>query len=193
MEKGCPSDSHLVLDRATSEFWARGYKSTSINDLIRATGLNRTRLYAGFKDKRSLFMTCLRHYSQNDKRAFLDRLARDLPPRDAIVAVFDAGRRSPEVDRPGGCFLVNSAIENAPHDAEIRAVVHEGLSQIETFFRDRIREGQRAGTIRSDIDAAPTAQALLGLFISLSVLIRSGASPEEAPATIATLGRMLLG
>lgn len=193
MEQVCLSDSHLVLDGATSAFWARGYKSTSINDLVRATGVNRTRLYAAFKDKRSLFMASLRHYSQNDKRAFLDRLARDLPPRDAIVAVFDAGRRSPEADHPSGCFLVNSAIENAPHDVEIREVVHEGLSQIETFFRDRIREGQRAGTIRSDIDAAPTAQALLGLFISLSVLIRSGASPEEAPATIATLGRMLLG
>lgn len=193
MEQTSPRDSQLMLDKATRAFWEGGYKSTSINDLIRATGLNRTRLYAAFKDKRGLFMACLRHYSENDNCAFLDRLARELPPREAIVAVFDVVRRPPEAGRPGGCFLVNSAIENAPHDPEIRQVVHEGLSQVEAFFRDRIREGQRAGTIRTDLDVAPTAQALLGLFISLRVLIRSGAAPDAAPVAIATLGRMLLG
>ncbi|NCQ23929.1 MAG: TetR family transcriptional regulator [Rhodobacteraceae bacterium CG17_big_fil_post_rev_8_21_14_2_50_63_15] len=187
------SDSNLVLENATLAFWAHGYKSTSINDLIAATGLNRARLYGAFKDKRGVFMACLRHYSDNDKRAFLDRLAHDLPAREAIIAVFDAVRMAPDAGRPGGCFLVNTAIENAPHDAEIRDVVQDGLGHVELFFRERVKEGQRVGTIRSDIDAAPTAQALLGLYISLRVLIRSGASPQEAPTAIAALGRMLLG
>jgi TetR/AcrR family transcriptional repressor of nem operon len=185
-------DSNTVVDQAMRAFWARGYEATSISDLVEATGINRASLYAGFDDKRGLFMASLRRYDERQRRGFLDRLAQDMAPRAAILAAFDAARTAPDAGQPGGCLLVNTALEVSPHDAEIRDFVQEALAGVELFFRDRIRAAQATGTIRADLDAKATAQALLGLFLGLRVLMRSGAAPDAAPTTITSQARMLL-
>jgi TetR/AcrR family transcriptional repressor of nem operon len=159
-----------VVDNAIAAFWARGYEATSINDLVAATGVNRASLYAGFEDKRGLF----------------------LAPRDAILAAFDAAATPPAPDQPGGCLLVNTALELAPHDTEIRDLVTAAFEGVEAFFCDRIEAAQAAGTIRADIDAAHIAQTLLGLFVGLRVLMRAGATPDAAPAAITSQARALL-
>ncbi len=43
-----------VLESAMQVFWAKGYESTSLDDLCEATGLGRSSLYAAFGDKRAL-------------------------------------------------------------------------------------------------------------------------------------------
>jgi TetR/AcrR family transcriptional repressor of nem operon len=139
-------DSNTVVDQAMRAFWARGYEATSISDLVEATGINRASLYAGFDDKRGLFMASLRRYDERQRRGFLDRLAQDMAPRAAILAAFDAARTAPDAGQPGGCLLVNTALEVSPHDAEIRDFVQEALAGVELFFRDRIRAAQATGT-----------------------------------------------
>ncbi|PKQ13499.1 MAG: TetR family transcriptional regulator [Alphaproteobacteria bacterium HGW-Alphaproteobacteria-1] len=181
-----------VVDNAIAAFWARGFEATSINDLVAATGVNRASLYAGFEDKRGLFLASLSRYDDRQRRGFLERLARDLPPRDAILAAFDAAATPPAAGQPGGCLLVNTALELAPHDAEINDLVTAAFEGVETFFCDRIEAAQATGTIRADIDAAHTAQTLLGLFVGLRVLMRAGAAPDAAPAAITSQARALL-
>jgi TetR/AcrR family transcriptional repressor of nem operon len=181
-----------VVDSAIAAFWARGYEATSINDLVAATGINRASLYAGFEDKRGLFLASLSRYDDRQRRGFLERLARDLPPRDAILAAFDAAATPPAANQPGGCLLVNTALELAPHDTEIRDMVTAAFEGVEAFFCNRIEAAQAAGTIRADIDAAHTAQTLLGLFVGLRVLMRAGATPDAAPAAITSQARALL-
>ena len=43
-------------------FWAKGYESTSLNDLMAATGLHKGSLYQAFGDKHSLFLESLKRY-----------------------------------------------------------------------------------------------------------------------------------
>ena len=50
-------DKDNVPDRAMRVFWERGYESTSIDDLLKATGINRGSLYGTFSDRRSLFLS----------------------------------------------------------------------------------------------------------------------------------------
>ncbi|MBC7133131.1 MAG: TetR/AcrR family transcriptional regulator [Roseovarius sp.] len=181
-----------VVETAMAAFWAKGYEATSIADLVAATGVNRASLYAGFEDKRGLFLASLNRYDERQRRGFLARLARELPPRDAILAAFEVAATPPAPGQPGGCLLVNTALELAPHDSDIRDLVQTALAGVEAFFRDRILAAQAEGTIRADLDAARTAQALLGLFVGLRVLMRAGLPPEAAPAAITSEARALL-
>ncbi|WP_210877756.1 TetR/AcrR family transcriptional regulator [Roseovarius autotrophicus] len=181
-----------VVDSAIAAFWARGFEATSINDLVAATGVNRASLYAGFEDKRGLFLASITRYDDRQRRGFLERLARDLPPRDAILAAFDAAATPPAPGQPGGCLLVNTALELAPHDAEIRDLVQDAFAGVQAFFRGRIEAGQATGAIPQGIDAARTAQTLLGLFMGLRVLMRAGIPSDAAPAAITSQARALL-
>lgn len=168
-----------VLDRAMEAFWARGYEATSISDLVAATGINRGSLYAGFTDKRSLFLRVLEHYDRRHRRDFLAAAARRHAPREAILAAFrqvvdsaGAGR-----DRKG-CLLVNTALELAPHDREIERIVKASLDEVEAFFASMIEAGQRDGSIAAGIAARRTAQLLFSLFLGLRVITRSRPDPS---------------
>ena len=185
-------DETEVMEQAMRAFWAHGYESTSVNDLVRVTGLNRGSLYAAFTDKRTLFLKVLRHYDKHRQEEVLDRLAASHGPRDAILALFEvAACPSSSGDDPSGCLAVNTALEVAPHDPEIRAFVQAAFARVENFFCTMIASARREGTIKETISPRRTAQALLGLFLGLRVLSRSGAEGAALEA-ITSQARALL-
>jgi len=63
-----------VLDKAIPVFWHHGFADTSLQDLERATGVNKSGLYTEFRDKEDLFVACLRHYLESQgKRGLLTK------------------------------------------------------------------------------------------------------------------------
>lgn len=54
-----------VLDQAMLRFWWQGYRATSIEDLVKATGVKPGSLYSAFPGgKRTLFLRSLERYSK---------------------------------------------------------------------------------------------------------------------------------
>ncbi len=51
-----------VLKKAMFLFWKRGFAHTGLQDLEKATGVNKSGLYAEFKDKEDIFISSLRYY-----------------------------------------------------------------------------------------------------------------------------------
>ncbi len=185
-------DETDVLKRAMEAFWARGYKATSINDLVAATGINRGSLYAGFTDKRSLFMRALEHYDREHRQAFLCALARNFAPREAILAAFQQVVDSCQEGRNRkGCLLVNTALELSRHDPDIERIVQAKLEEVETFFRTRIEAAQKAGTIRPEVPVAEKAQVLFALFMGLRVITRSRPDPVLMKAVVKQVAALL--
>jgi TetR/AcrR family transcriptional regulator, copper-responsive repressor len=50
-----------VLEKALPVFWRRGFADASLHELERATGVNKSGLYAEFEDKEDLFVHSLRY------------------------------------------------------------------------------------------------------------------------------------
>jgi len=165
-------DEDVVLDAAMQCFWARGYESTSVKDLIEKTGLTAASLYNAYGDKRAMFRSALDHYIETSVGVRLRRCG-TLPPREAIRSFFDDILRRSLGDRERkGCMVVNSALEMAPHDGEFRETIVETLKRLESFFLDCIERGQADGTITSSRPAVGLAQHLLGVLMGVRVLAR---------------------
>jgi TetR/AcrR family transcriptional regulator, copper-responsive repressor len=63
-----------VLEKAMPVFWKHGFADTSLQELERATGVNKSGLYTEFRDKEDLFVACLRHYLESqEKRGLLTK------------------------------------------------------------------------------------------------------------------------
>ena len=77
-----------------------------------------------------------------------------------------------------GCLLVNSALEVAPHDAELRVRIAAYLDEIAAFFRRNITAAQKAGAVPPSVDGADTASLLLGVVLGIRVLART--NPDRA-------------
>jgi len=71
-------DIDTALERAMQVFWAKGYESTSLDDLCEATGVGRSSLYSAFNDKRDLYLRALDHYENASAARIAAALARFL-------------------------------------------------------------------------------------------------------------------
>jgi TetR/AcrR family transcriptional regulator, transcriptional repressor for nem operon len=172
-------DEDTALEAAIGCFWQRGFEATSMRDLATSMGLSAPSLYNAFGDKQALFARALEHYLDHSTRARLRRLEASLVPKQAIQQFFaEIIERSVDDRERRGCFLVNSALEIAPHDRELGAVIAERLGEIEAFFRRCIKGAQADGTAPDTVDAKDVARLYLGVLLGIRVLARS--NPDRA-------------
>ncbi|MBC7714025.1 MAG: helix-turn-helix transcriptional regulator [Rhizobacter sp.] len=59
-------DHNSLLDSAIQLFWKKGYADTSLSDLEKATGVNKSGLYSEFKDKDDIFYESLKRYHESN-------------------------------------------------------------------------------------------------------------------------------
>ena len=168
-----------ALDAAIGCFWRHGYEATSVRDLATAMGINGPSLYNAFADKRTLFVRALERYMDGATRERIGRLEASLPPKQAIQKfIGDVVARSINDPDRRGCFLINSALEVAPHDAELGDEIAKRLGEIEAFFRRSIVAGQADGSIPQQRSPRDLARLLLGVLLGIRVLAR--AKPDRA-------------
>jgi TetR/AcrR family transcriptional repressor of nem operon len=167
-------DEGTALDAAMACFWRRGYEATSMRDLVRSMGISGPSLDNAFGDKRALFRAALERYLDQSPRARIKRLEGLLPPKQAIRQfIEEIIERSLNDRKRRGCFLINSALEVAPHDRELGALIAQRLGEIEAFFLRSIEAAQREGAVRPDLVAKDVARLLLAVLLGIRVLARA--------------------
>ena len=169
-------DEDRALDLAVDCFWSRGYEGTSVRDLADSMGIGGASLYNTYGDKRALFVRSLERYANRSMRERIARLEANRQPKEAILAflaeIIDRSVADP--DRKG-CLLVNSALDVAPHDAEIGKAVGDYLGEIRAFFRRNIEAARKAGQVSRRLDPEEMSGHLLGIVLGIRVLARTGA------------------
>jgi AcrR family transcriptional regulator len=110
-----------VLEKAMPVFWKHGFADTSLQELERATGVNKSGLYTEFRDKEDLFVACLRHYLESQEKRGL--LTREPLGWNNVETFLKNG----PLNKGGqqGCFSVNSMREIAILPDEAYAVMTE--------------------------------------------------------------------
>ena len=147
-----------------------------MRDLADAMGIGGASLYNTFGDKRALFTRSLERYANRSMRERIARLEASNRPKEAIEAFLAeiVDRSVGDPDRRG-CLLVNSALDVAPHDAEIGKVIGGYLDEIRAFFRRNIEAARKAGQVPRRLDPEAASGHLLGVLLGIRVLARTGA------------------
>ncbi len=127
-----------AIGSATAVFAERGFAGASVDDLVRATGVNRASLYGVFGSKDGLFQRCL---------------------TEALVALSPEAARGDSVDAAGAGreeldLTLVALMELAPWDPAVREVVETALDRAgvtaEALGRRLL---ERAGATASDSTA----------------------------------------
>lgn len=168
-------DPDQALDKAMRLFWERGFQHTSMEDLVRHTGVSRYGLYGTFGNKDDIYRQALMRYIQmmkDDMRQVLRKPGAGRPELEAYfrqVAAFvssDEGRK--------GCMVYNTAAELAPHQPEMAEYLRGLQFEMRDTVEQVIRNGQKAGDIRSDVPAADLAMMLFTMEQGMAALHRGG-------------------
>jgi AcrR family transcriptional regulator len=119
-----------VLEKAMPVFWKHGFSDTSLQELERATGVNKSGLYTEFRDKEDLFVACLRHYLESQgKRGLLTK--EPLGWKNVKTFLKNGPLNKGEQQ---GCFSVNSMREFAILPDEAYAVVTKNRELLERLL-----------------------------------------------------------
>ncbi|TQL68401.1 TetR family transcriptional regulator [Nocardioides albertanoniae] len=186
-------DEDTVLRSVCDQFWDAGYAATSLQDLMRVSGLGKGSLYAAFGDKHELFLRVLRLYV-----ASLDHAVRGVI--DSAPRAVDALRSfvmMPVDDPTGGaarrgCLLANSATELASADPAVAAEARRAYEGITAVLTEGVRRAQVEGDLSASADPVSLARALLTTQQGLTFMGRTGMDAETLEATAHSLAAQLL-
>jgi len=184
-------DEAEVLDQALELFRARGFKHTSFADLTTELGVSRQSLYDTYGDKQTLFQTALQRYVNRALDGMRRKLDEAAPIREVLTGLFDGMITGGCSNGSPGCLMVNSMVEQAPHDADTRALAQVHAREIEGLFASRLSAAQRAGEIAKSKDPVALARFLYHTMLGLSVASRA-LGERESLRTSARLALQVL-
>jgi TetR/AcrR family transcriptional regulator, copper-responsive repressor len=148
-----------VLEKAMPVFWKHGFADTSLQDLERATGVNKSGLYTEFRDKEDLFMACLRHYLESQgKRGLLTKEPLGWKNIENFLKNGPLYKGEQQ-----GCFSVNSMREFAILPDEAYAVVTENRALVERLLAMNIE------TEKTKMAPSAIAEMVLSYFSGLCI------------------------
>ncbi|WP_415911481.1 TetR/AcrR family transcriptional regulator [Neptuniibacter sp. QD37_11] len=148
MARPAEFDRTDVLEKAMNVFWRTGYSATSVTDLVNATKLKPGSLYGAFQSKRGLFLEVIDTYAERSLNRVSSVMENAETPLKGIEQFFKCFCDDLVHDRLGkGCLMVNTMLELATEDDEIRERVGGYLSQVETYFTNALIQAQEQGLL----------------------------------------------
>ena len=173
-------DPDDVVDRSMREFWERGYRDTSVDDLVEATGVRPGSLYNAFQGgKRELFLGSLERYSKLVVPEKLGALERPGASVAELRAYFDGlieDLMSPEGRI--GCLMVNSTVELAAQDSEVSKLVWGHMQRLQRNATRALRTAKRRGEVPASVDSEAKATQLMATGMGLMVVGKTNPGRE---------------
>ncbi|MBX6766831.1 MAG: TetR/AcrR family transcriptional regulator [Actinomadura rubrobrunea] len=189
-------DPEHVLDQVMELFWRRGTASTGVADVVAATGLSRSSLYATFGGKKELYLAALRRYVERRSRPVLEAMAADGRGLPAIAAFFDRliQARCEGPHARWGCMVSNAhagAAGPTGEDALVRRVLDEHHAQLRAAMAAALETARARSQLRSGTDVEATADMLALLAYGVNLRSRAGATAADLKATVTAALRSL--
>jgi AcrR family transcriptional regulator len=181
-------DPDAVLETVVRLFWRQGVASTGIQDVVTATGLNRSSLYATFGGKHDLYVAALRRYLETRSEPALRRLAevgRGLPAVAEFFAELIEARCSGQFAR-WGCMITNAHAyaEAESGGAEVRSILDRQHQQLRNAMLAALVTAGAQGQLGLDVDLDAAAELLALLAYGVNMRSRAGADAQTLHRTV---------
>jgi TetR/AcrR family transcriptional repressor of nem operon len=151
-----------ILARSAQLFNRQGYSGSSLSDIMRETGLEKGGIYNHFSSKEQLALEAFDYaykLVQQRTRQALSGKFNAIERLVAIVSVFQDEFEDPPV--PGGCPILNTAIEADDADEMLRDRARAAMDDWRTTIHRIVNKGIDRQQIRPGVDADEVASILI--------------------------------
>ena len=148
----------LIAQKTAPLFNKKGFEGTSLTDLTAATGLTKGALYGNFKDKSEIRKEAFQYAMEKVKSKVRNRLSKCITQREKLLALVDFYASyvlNPPI--PGGCPLLNTAIEADDNDFSMRRTVTKERNSTVDFIDQLLQKGITEGEFKAGIDTKALA------------------------------------
>ena len=151
-----------IIRKAEPIFNQKGYQGAALSDLMEATGLEKGGIYRHFDSKQQLAAEAFDYawnLALNTRFEGTETISNTVDRLKQVVRNFWEQRFGLV---PGGCPLLNTAIDSDDGNPQLREKARRALSAWLDRLRSIVEEGRRRGEIRSDIDSGELATLIIG-------------------------------
>ncbi|HEY1766741.1 MAG TPA: TetR family transcriptional regulator [Terracidiphilus sp.] len=161
----------MILEHAAPIFNRRGYAACSIQELMDATGLEKGGIYRHFTNKEELAAEALKYSLSKMAKIRTDHLD-EIPNavdrlRKAVAVFVD----TPAII-PGGCALMNAAIDSDDGNERLRKIAEEAMRSWQTRLAKIVLMGRRAGEIRPGVKPRALANTIIATLEGAQMMSR---------------------
>jgi TetR/AcrR family transcriptional regulator, transcriptional repressor for nem operon len=151
-----------VVKQAAALFNQHGYRGASISDIMAATGLQKGGIYRHFASKEALALAAFRFATDKMRERFSAALEGKTAARARLAAIIGVYARIPvDPPVPGGCPILNAAVEADDDNPELRAEAQRVMTELKQYLKSILREGQQSREFARGLDLEATASVLI--------------------------------
>jgi len=175
-----------IIRKAAPIFNQRGYDGAALSDLMRATGLEKGGIYRHFSSKEALAAEAFDYAwreALNARIHDLDTISNAVDRLKQLVANFVERRGT----IPGGCPLLNTAIDSDDGNSVLRDRARKALRGWRNYIISIVSAGIKAREIRPKVDAKKLATLIISSLEGAIMLYRLERSEEALRAVQAHL------
>jgi TetR/AcrR family transcriptional repressor of nem operon len=172
-----------VITSAGEVFTANGYAATTLDDLVKATGLGKQSIYNAFGGKRELFLRALSENAAEAAGAVTEALGRgDSSPLEKIraqmlkLAIVFSSRTART------SLSTRTMVELGRQDGPVAKSSREALARLATTYERCIIEGQTTGEIDPEANSRTLAMYFVTVTHGMEVLGSAGVGRAELTA-----------
>jgi Transcriptional regulator len=147
-----------ILEKAAPVFNRKGFAGTSLSDLEKVTGLTKGALYGNFADKETLAGEAFLYAAGEVKARIREHLRPISTYKGKLCALLEFFSKYVfEPPIPGGCPLLNTAIEADDQRLSMRPIVGDEIMQVVESITTLLNEGIRYGEFEKATNAKELA------------------------------------
>lgn len=195
MTSGRPQefDSNKVILAAMDTFWSNGFDGTSMQQLLKSTGLSKSSLYQTFGGKQDLFIKCLEEYTLAMKERLLTQLSLSKSGigfiRDVLMSAADEAKGS---SIPKGCLIMNTATEFAQSNAAISRTINKGIEAFRVVFLTALKKARAVKEIDADADLDQLSSYIVSSMSGIKSMVKGGADEKAVRSIVEIVMRSIV-
>lgn len=152
-----------ILHKAFELIYAKGYQTTSIDDIIATTLVTKGAFYYHFKTKDDMGLAIINEILKPTlTKSFITPLKKEQNPTKAIYSLMENLLIKNEfLKAEYGCPVANFTQEMSPWNTDFKKVLYELTKQWESAIIGKIEDGKESGFIRKDVNSLQVALLIL--------------------------------
>jgi len=181
-------DPERALAKAMNLFWRLGYENTSLDALMKETGIARQSLYDTFGDKRSLYLKAMAYY-RDQTNGQMQKMLNEIPSvRDGFARLLSGLAAETREQHERGCLLLSANLQRDPKDAVVRDFLRDNQARVEAIFLQALARAQKQEELSPKHDPA----ALARFFVVTIQGMRAMARLKSDRKTLGQVARVAL-
>ena len=169
----------FIIEQTAPLFNCKGFAGTSLTDLTEKTRLTKGALYGNFYNKEEIAREAFQYAIQKVRQCVQSKLEESKTYKGKLLKLLEFYCEyvfSPPI--PGGCPLLNAAVEADDIDSGLRPVVVQEMLHTVDFIRDLLKKGIQAGEFKRGTGTKELAYTIFCVIEGGVMFSRVERSPE---------------